>query len=136
MLTLRSTKIAFEEVQDVHVVRIEGRLTEGSGGCEAVRELIPRLVEEGAKYIVVDLQKARKIDDYGLGELISATNHARWRGCNLAFANLPASFQKLLQKRMVSPFPMVGGGPYESVGVAIDFIRLAAKPKPVDTRST
>ena len=136
MLTLRSTKITSEEVQDVHVVRIEGRLTQGSGGCETVRELIPRLVKEGAKYIVVDLQKARKIDDHGLGELICATNHAHWRGRNLAFANLPAHFQKLLQKRMVSPFPMVGGGPYESVEVAIERIRLVARPKPVDTHST
>lgn len=136
MFTLRSTTITCEEVKGVQVVRIEGRLTEGSEGCKSVRELIPRLVKEGAKYIIVDLQKARKIDDSGLGELISATQHAVWRGRALAFANLPTSLRKLLKKRMVCPFPAVGGGPYESVEVAIERIRLAPQPKAVDTPTT
>ena len=128
MLTLRSTRVTCEEVKGVQVVRIKGRLTRGSGGCETVRELIPRLVKDGARCIVVDLQKARKIDDSGLGELISATQHAVWRGCVVAFANLPAHFRKLLQKRMVSPFPAVGGGPYDSVDEAVKCTPFVERP--------
>jgi len=130
MFSIRSSRITCEQVDDVYVVCIRGRLTRGSGGCETVRELIPRLVKDGAKHIVVDLQKAGKIDDSGLGELISATQHAVWRGCALAFASLPESFQKLLRKRMVCPFPAVGGGPYDSVEVAVRSLPVAAKLLP------
>lgn len=136
MLTLRSTKITCERVKGVQVVRIRGRLTKGSGECETVRELVPTLVKGGARYIVVDLLQVRKVDDSGLEELISAANHAVWRGRALAFANLPTSLRKLLKKRMVCPFPAVGGGPYESVEVAIERIRLAPQPKAVDTPTT
>jgi len=70
---------------DITVVEISGRLNLGNS-LITVETSIKRLVEEGARKIVIDLAKLNAIDSSGIGVLVSSSGHIEQGGGQMRIA--------------------------------------------------
>ncbi len=66
--------IETRQVGEVIVLDLKGELDTYS--CPAVRELVVRLVDEGAKHILLNVQGVQYIDSAGLGTLVGGLKRA------------------------------------------------------------
>ncbi|HEV8317644.1 MAG TPA: STAS domain-containing protein [Vicinamibacterales bacterium] len=80
-----SLSIEDQEVGDVTVVRVSGRLTLGDSNG-AVKNAVNTLVEEGRTRFVLNLAGVPYIDSSGLGELASAHVTVSRTGATLVLA--------------------------------------------------
>lgn len=89
-------KITSREVDGVGVVSLEGRIVLGEESNE-LREQVKRMLAEGYKKIVLNMDNISYIDSAGLGTLVAAHHSARTQGASLKLSNLGTKFREILQ---------------------------------------
>jgi anti-sigma B factor antagonist len=89
-------KIADREADGVSVVVLEGRIVLGEES-NALREKLKRLIAEGKKKIVLNMDNIKYIDSSGLGTLVAAHCSAKTRDASLRLCHLGNKFQEVLQ---------------------------------------
>ena len=89
-------KMSQREVDGVTVVALDGRIVLGEES-NALREKVKRLVAEGKKKIVLNVNNITFIDSAGLGTLVSSHHTAKKEGASVRLCHLDNKFQQLLQ---------------------------------------
>lgn len=80
---------------DVTILEMDGKITIGEGST-ALREAVRKLVSEGKKKILLNLEKVGYMDSTGLGELIASYTTLSREGGQLKLLNLDSKLQDLL----------------------------------------
>ena len=80
-------KISYEQVADVTVLRISGKITLGDSSKKFENE-IRELVKNGHKRILLDMKEVTYIDQSGIGQLVSAFTTVSNSGGWLKLLNL------------------------------------------------
>jgi len=89
---------------DVVILDIEGKILLGEGDVQ-LREAIRRLLQSGARKILLNLANVPYMDSAGLGELVRAYTTVRREGGELKLVNLTARIQDLLTiTKLISVF--------------------------------
>lgn len=89
-------KMSQREVDGVTVVALDGRIVLGEES-NALREKVKRLVAEGKKKIVLNVNNITFIDSAGLGTLVSSHHTAKKEGASVRLCHLDNKFQQVLQ---------------------------------------
>ena len=92
---ITETKIRRVE-PDIMVLEISGRLNLGNS-LIAVETSIRRLVEEGARKIVIDLANLNAIDSSGIGVLVTSSGHIEQNGGQMRIAGARGAVAKALE---------------------------------------
>lgn len=79
----------------VAILDLEGRVTIGEGSV-ALRNEIRRLIGEGKKSVVLNLEGVSYLDSSGIGELVSSFTAVGKEGGTLKLLNLTKKIQDLL----------------------------------------
>lgn len=88
-------EIQERQAGDVTILDMGGRITIGEGST-ALRSAIRRLVEEGKKKILLNLEGVGYMDSTGLGELIASYTTVSRDGGQLKLLRLGGKLQDLL----------------------------------------
>jgi anti-sigma B factor antagonist len=88
-------KIDARKQGDVTILEPSGKLLIGEGDV-ALREAVDAALADGARQLLVDLQKVTRMDSSGMAELIAAFNKVRERGGALKLLKLPPKIQNIL----------------------------------------
>jgi anti-sigma B factor antagonist len=91
-MNLRATN---RDIGDTTVVDISGRITLGEGSA-LLRTLVRQLLDQGRKFIVLNLADVTYIDSSGIGELVSSFTAVRKEGGELKLLNLTKKVHDLL----------------------------------------
>ena len=90
--------------EGVSVVELDGKLTIGTGDV-ALREAIIDLLKDGAKKILVNLQKVRTMDSSGLGELVRSKATASSQGATIKLLHVEDKVHEVLEMtRLIGVF--------------------------------
>ena len=89
-------KMTQREVDGVTVVALDGRIVLGEES-NALREKVKRLLADGKKKVVLNVDKIAFIDSAGLGVLVSSHHTAKKEGASLRLCHLDNKFRQLLQ---------------------------------------
>lgn len=88
-------EIQERQAGDVTILDMNGRVAIGESS-QALRRAIRRLVEEGKKKILLNLEKVGTMDSTGLGELIASYTTISRDGGQLKLLHLTGKLQDLL----------------------------------------
>lgn len=88
-------KISQRELQGAVVLELQGKLT-GGPEAEQIRGSFKDLVNDGKKFIIVDLKKVEWINSTGLGILISGYTSVRKAGGDLVLCNVGDRIDSIL----------------------------------------
>ncbi len=88
-------KTSVREVRGVSVLDLKGKITIGSGDVQ-LRETINRLVDEGKKNILINMQDVTTIDSSGIGELVGCYTSVTNKGGKLKLLHLPPKISDVL----------------------------------------
>src|ERR1700757_4996951 len=89
-------KIVTSEIDGTSVVTLDGRIVIGEES-KSLRESLKRLIAEGKKQIVLNMESITYIDSTGLGTLVASQVSAKTQGASLKLCNLGRRFQELLK---------------------------------------
>lgn len=89
-------KIQVDERDNVSIIRLDGRLSTGSGDV-SLRQEIRNLLDAGNKAILLDLKHVKSIDSGGVGELVSSFTTSRNAGASLKLLHLPEKVLAVFQ---------------------------------------
>lgn len=89
-------KMTNREVDGTSVLALDGRVVLGAEG-DALREELQKLVAEGKKKIVLNMNNIEYIDSAGLGTLVAAHLNAKSKGAALKLCHLGSKLQEVLQ---------------------------------------
>lgn len=89
------------QVGDVTVLRISGRITLGEGNV-MLRDMVRQLIDQGNKKIVLNLGEVDYIDSSGVGELVKTHTTVRNQGGRMRLVNLSRRVNDLLQMTKLS----------------------------------
>jgi len=87
---------AVRQVGDVAIVDISGRITVGEGNI-ALREVVRKLMDGGARKILLNVHDVGYVDSSGLGELVGTYGSVRNKGGQLKLVNPSKRITELLQ---------------------------------------
>lgn len=121
--TPQMNRIRTYETEGVIVVEIHGRMTERSSNLHRLRDTAHSLREAGKHHVVLDLGEVTKLDGSGMGEIVAACIIAAKNGGTVVVARISKAAQRALDRMIVSPFPRMGGGPFNSVSDAVRALR-------------
>ena len=88
-------KISKNDIGDVTVLALKGKITIGSGDV-ALRDAIDEAVNSGNKNLVVDLGGVSKMDSSGLGELVAAHNTVTEQNGSIKLAKIPSKLYNIM----------------------------------------
>jgi anti-sigma B factor antagonist len=88
-------KATTRTVENVEIIKLEGKITIGSGDTQ-LREVITTALNSGKSNILLDLGGVTTIDSSGIGELVGSYTTATNRGGKLKLLHLPAKLNELL----------------------------------------
>jgi anti-sigma B factor antagonist len=91
-----SCKVSVRQAGSVSILDLAGRVALGEGADE-VRDAIKKLVQGGARSILVNLQEVSYLDSFGLGELVSAYTSLRSAGGQMKLMHPKSIVKQLLQ---------------------------------------
>lgn len=80
---------------DVEVIKLEGKITIGSGDSQ-LRDVISNALNSGRSNILLDMSGVTTIDSSGIGELVGSFTTVTNRGGKLKLLHLPAKLNELL----------------------------------------
>jgi anti-sigma B factor antagonist len=89
-------QVASRQIGDISVVDVRGRITVGEGNI-MLREFVTRLVENGNKRILLNLQGVEYVDSGGLGELVRTHTTLQKEGGQLKMVNVNQRVLELLK---------------------------------------
>ena len=79
----------------VQILDLKGKITIGSGDVQ-LRETINKLVDEGKKNILINMQEVTTIDSSGIGELVGCYTSVTNKGGKLKLLQLPPKINDVL----------------------------------------
>ena len=79
----------------VQILDLKGKITIGSGDVQ-LRETINKLVDEGKKNILINMQDVTTIDSSGIGELVGCYTSVTNKGGKLRLLHLPPKINDVL----------------------------------------
>ncbi|MEP7133138.1 MAG: STAS domain-containing protein [Acidobacteriota bacterium] len=79
----------------VQILDLKGKITIGSGDVQ-LRETINKLVDEGKKNILINMQEVTTIDSSGIGELVGCYTSVTNKGGKLRLLHLPPKINDVL----------------------------------------
>ena len=88
-------KATSRDVNGVEIVKLEGKITIGSGDSQ-LREVISNAISNGKNKILLDMSGVTTIDSSGIGELVGSYTTVTNRGGKLKLLHLPAKLNELL----------------------------------------
>lgn len=88
-------KATSRDVNGVEIVKLEGKITIGSGDSQ-LREVISNAISNGKNKILLDMSGVTTIDSSGIGELVGSYTTVANRGGKLKLLHLPAKLNELL----------------------------------------
>ncbi|HEY7369762.1 MAG TPA: STAS domain-containing protein [Thermoanaerobaculia bacterium] len=88
-------KTSVRESGGVSIIDLKGKITIGSGDIQ-LRETINRLLEEGKKNILINMQDVTTIDSSGIGELVGCYTSVTNKGGKLKLEKLPEKISDVL----------------------------------------
>jgi anti-sigma B factor antagonist len=107
-------KTSVREVRGVSILDLKGKITIGSGDVQ-LRETINKLVEDGKKHILINMQEVTTIDSSGIGELVGCYTSVTHKGGKLKLLHLPPKISDVLTvTQLITVFDV-----YESESEAI-----------------
>ncbi|HLO68238.1 MAG TPA: STAS domain-containing protein [Holophaga sp.] len=89
-------KITNRDVNDVHILAPEGKITLGDGDQE-LGEAVRQALEEGHRKVLIDFSKVSVLDSSGLGELVGCYTSIRNRQGRLRIFGLNSRIFNLMQ---------------------------------------
>ena len=89
-------EIRTREIEGVSVVVLRGRLVLGEASKE-LRDSLNRLLSEGKRQLVLNLEDVSYIDSSGIGTLVAAYSTVQRQGGSLRLSHLGSKFQEALQ---------------------------------------
>lgn len=94
--TPQKMQTATRSAQGVTIVDVSGRITVGEGNL-MLRDIVHGLIEQGDRYILLNLGDVHYVDSSGLGELVRTYTTVRNQGGELKLVNLSKRVNDLLQ---------------------------------------
>jgi anti-sigma B factor antagonist len=88
-------KTSVRDSGGVSIIDLKGKITIGSGDIQ-LRETINRLLEEGKKNILINMQEVTTIDSSGIGELVGCYTSVTNKGGKLKLEKLPEKISDVL----------------------------------------
>jgi anti-sigma B factor antagonist len=88
-------KTSVRDSGGVSIIDLKGKITIGSGDIQ-LRETINRLLEEGKKNILINMQDVTTIDSSGIGELVGCYTSVTNKGGKLKLEKLPEKISDVL----------------------------------------
>ena len=88
-------KATSRDVNDVQIIKLEGKITIGSGDSQ-LREVIGNALNNGKNKVLLDMSGVTTIDSSGIGELVGSYTTVTNRGGKLKLLHLPAKLNELL----------------------------------------
>jgi len=88
-------KATTRDVNDVEIIKLEGKITIGSGDSQ-LREVIGNALNSGKNKVLLDMSGVTTIDSSGIGELVGSYTTVTNRGGKLKLLHLPAKLNELL----------------------------------------
>jgi anti-sigma B factor antagonist len=88
-------KSSTHNVDGVEVIKLEGKITIGSGDSQ-LREVITNALNAGHNNLLLDMSGVTTIDSSGIGELVGSYTTVANRGGKLKLLHLPAKLNELL----------------------------------------
>jgi anti-sigma B factor antagonist len=88
-------KATSHSVEGVEVIKLDGKITIGSGD-QQLRDVITNAINAGKTKILLDMSGVTTIDSSGIGELVGSFTTATNRGGKLKLLHLPAKLNELL----------------------------------------
>lgn len=88
-------KSSSRTVDGVEVIKLEGKITIGSGDSQ-LREVITNSLNSGRNNLLLDMSGVTTIDSSGIGELVGSYTTVTNRGGKLKLLHLPAKLNELL----------------------------------------
>lgn len=88
-------KATSRTVGNVEVIKLEGKITIGSGDSQ-LRDVISNALNSGRSNILLDMNGVTTIDSSGIGELVGSFTTVTNRGGKLKLLHLPAKLNELL----------------------------------------
>lgn len=88
-------KATSRSVDGVEIIKLEGKITIGSGDTQ-LREVISNALNSGKQKILLDMSGVTTIDSSGIGELVGSYTTVTNRGGKLKLLHLPAKLNELL----------------------------------------
>lgn len=108
-------KIHVEERDKATIMRLEGKLTTGSGDI-SLRQAIKEQLDQGKSGILIDMSHIKNIDSGGIGEMVSSYTTVKNRGAALKLLNMPERAMAIFQMtQLITVFEV-----YESEQEALD----------------
>ena len=89
-------KMTQHEVDGVTVVALHGRIVLGEESS-VLREIVKRLLAEGKKNTVLNMENITFIDSAGLGMLVTSHHTAKKEGASMRLCHLSTTFKALLK---------------------------------------
>ena len=89
-------KTSSRNVNGVEIIKLEGKITIGSGDSQ-LRDVITNALKDGKNNILLDMREVSTIDSSGIGELVGAYTTVTNRGGKLKLLRLPPKVNDLLQ---------------------------------------
>ncbi len=81
---------------DVRIIKLSGKITIGAGDVK-IREMIDEALQEGKKYILLDLAGVSTIDSSGIGEMVACYTTVTKQGGQLRLLRLSPKINDILQ---------------------------------------
>lgn len=97
-------KVQLEDHDVCVIVKAIGKIDIGDGDVK-IRETVLKLAEEGARTIVIDLQRVRYMDSSGVGELMNVWTQLKDQGIKLYLTHLNSKIYDLMSlTRLITVF--------------------------------
>lgn len=95
-------EIRARKLGSIVILDLIGKITIGEGSNK-LREEVNRLLESGAKEIILNFERATYLDSSGIGELISRHTTTKNQGGHLKLLKLPRKIKDLLTVTRLLP---------------------------------
>ncbi len=110
-----SLKIDVRKIDDVYVLDIKGKILLGEGDVK-LKETVDKIVNDGGRKIVFNLENVPYMDSSGLGEMVRCYTTVKKNGGDLKLANLMEKLEDLLSiTKLITVFDV-----YDSVEEAVN----------------
>jgi anti-sigma B factor antagonist len=93
----RKMNIDLRKLQDDTVFINLGENIQGGTGALEFSSIIYDLMDEGVKYVIIDLENVKMMNSSGLGMLVSAYTSLKRNNSEMCLVNIPEKIEKLIR---------------------------------------
>jgi anti-sigma B factor antagonist len=110
------------DLEGVSLLALDGGLDHSN--TDRFVDAMDRLLDEGTKHVVLDLERLTYVSSWGLAALVRVHHHFAARAGRIAFANLHATVASLLRLSHMDRFFDL----YENVEEALEAVSVPSEP--------